>query len=112
MSGRLVGEVLRCAPEDLTRAELDTLIALAEDARDKDRTARRRSVEEIAWLIRMSPGTVRNALSSLARRALIQPQHKARAGRIQHYRITPLSERHRQSSRTWTESPPDDSESA
>lgn len=98
MSGRLVGEVYRCAPESLTQAELTVLAVLAEGARDRDRTARY-STKTIAWLSRLSEGTVRNALSSLAHRALIQPQHKTSKGHAQNYRITPLSEHHRNPTR-------------
>jgi hypothetical protein len=98
MSGRLVGEVLRCAPESLTTAELVVLMILAEGARDKDRTARYSS-KTIAWLSRLSEGTVRNALSSLAHRALIQPLHRTSKGHSQDYRLTPLSEHHRGTAR-------------
>ena len=96
MSGRLVGEVLRCAPADLTLAERMVLVCLAENARDADRLARL-SAKVIADRGGLSTQTVWNALSSLTRRAIIQPQHKASRGHSQDYRITPLSEHHRAS---------------
>lgn len=96
MSGRLVGEVLDYAPTDLTPAERLVLICLAEAARDKDRTARQgTSAAAVANRTCLTIGTVKNALSSLAQRAIIQPQHKARRGLAQDYKLTELSEYHR-----------------
>jgi hypothetical protein len=98
MSGRLVGEMFRCAPADLTPAERLVLLALANLARDSDRTARQGSdANSLAYMTCLGVGTVRNALSSLTNRAIIQPLHKARKGLSQDYRITPLSEHHRAS---------------
>lgn len=96
MSGKLVRDVLDHAPEDLTSAQMLVLIALAETARDSDRIARyQTSVKDIAWRTRCSQGTVRNALSALAARALIRPLLKARIGIVQHYQIAELHEHHR-----------------
>lgn len=96
MSGRIIGEVLDYAPTDLTPAERLVLICLADRARDTDRTARQGTTSAaIANRTCLTIGTVKNALSSLARRAIIQPQHKARRGLAQDYKITPLSEYHR-----------------
>jgi hypothetical protein len=95
MSGRLVGEVLRYAPESLRAAEFLVLIVLAENAHDHDRVARL-GAAEIAHRARLSPGGTRNALSSLAARALIQPMiSKLARGRSQDYKLHPLSEYHR-----------------
>lgn len=97
MSGRIVGEVLDHAPEDLTSAELLVLVAIGEDARDRDRRAQYSDLESLVRRTRLKPGTVRNALSSLVRRALILPQHEVvhRGGRHQEYVVTRLSEHHR-----------------
>lgn len=96
MSGRIVGEVLDHAPIDLRPAEFLVLIALAEDARDKDRLARFSDVETLVRRTRLGPGTIRNALSTLATRALIQPTYeKARLGRHQEYVVTKLLNGHR-----------------
>lgn len=114
MSGRIVGEVFDCAPADLTPAERLVLLALAEGARDGERIARY-SASKIADMTQLKPGTIKNALASLAQRAIIQPQHRAQKYRSQDYRITPLSGHHRslQSHRTvtQTEPEPDPSES-
>lgn len=98
MSGRLVGEIFRCAPADLKPAERLVLLCLAENARDSDRVAKLKS-DQIAELCCLGVGTVRNALSELAARCLIVPLHYAQKGRIQNYRLTPLSEHHRASQR-------------
>lgn len=98
MSGRIVGEVLANAPDDLTPGELLVLVVIAEDARERDRRAEHCDVENIAYLTRLRPGTVRNALSSLTRRALIEPLRKTtyRGGfGWQEYRITALHPHHR-----------------
>lgn len=100
MSGRLVGEVFACAPADLTPAERLVLLALGCLARDHDRTARKGSdAAHLADMTCLGVGTVRNALSSLAGRALIQPMHKARRGLAQDYRLTPLGVHHRATKR-------------
>jgi hypothetical protein len=97
MSGRIVGEVLDYAPADLRTAELLTLIAIAEDARDRDRLARNSDLQTLIKRTRLAPGTVRNALSELTRRALLIPQHKRvhKGGIHQEYRIPDLLEHHR-----------------
>jgi len=114
MSGRLVGEVFRCAPADLTPAERLVLLSLAELARDKDRIART-TAQITADRCGLTYGTVKNALYSLVQRAIIQPQHRAQRYRAQDYKLTPLSEHHRasQSHSTVTQSsqPPLPSES-
>lgn len=97
MSGRIASEVYEHAPEDLTPAELTVLAVLALDAREADRVARYSDVETLTRLARLAPGTIRNALSSLARRGLIRPLvdvvHKG--GRHQEYEVTKLHAHHR-----------------
>lgn len=97
MSGRIVGEVLRYAPDDLTETQRWVLLALAESVRDRPAGNRitRTNVAEVAALTRRAPGTVRNALVELTRRALIAPQGKASRGHAQDYRIHPLEAHHR-----------------
>lgn len=97
MSGRIVGEVFDNAPEDLTTAELLVLLAIGEDARDRDRVAQFSDVESLVRRTRLKPGTVRNALSSLSRRALIKPLKKRvhRGGDHQEYEVTKLTHAHR-----------------
>jgi hypothetical protein len=96
MSGRLVKDVLQYAPTDLTDKERLVLIALAEDARDRDRIARFIKLEHIADYARISTGTARNILSRLTNRALIQPTiSHANKGRRQQYRIALLTPSHR-----------------
>lgn len=96
MSGRLVKNVLQYAPVDLTDKERLVLIALAEDARERDRIARFITVEEIADYAQISTGTVRNILSRLTARALVQPTlSHANKGRRQQYRIAFLTPEHR-----------------
>lgn len=97
MSGKIVGEVLRYAPSDLTETQRWVLLALAESVREKPAGNRvtRTNVAEVADLTRRSPGTVRNALMELTRRALIAPQGKAHRGHAQDYRIHPLEAHHR-----------------
>lgn len=103
MSGRLVGEVLKHAPADLTPAQMLVLVALAEQARERDRTARYAKVSLLAEYTRLKPGTVRNALSELTSRALIQRVHdRAHLGKIQQYRIAELAEHHRTAERPKT----------
>lgn len=101
MSGKLVQEVLDCAPEELSETERWVLVVLAEDARDKDRVARYATVDVIASRARRAPGTVRNALSSLEGRGLIRGLLQARRGVSQHYQLAKLSSHHRFSS--WTD---------
>ena len=94
MSGKLVGDAGRYAPEDLTVAERFVLVALAESARDNTRVSRTNS-RAIADFTGLALGTVKNALSELARRSLIQPQGVARRGHAQDYRIAHLEAHHR-----------------
>lgn len=98
MSGKLVGEVLDHAPRDLTVAERFVFAALAEAARDKDRTARYQcSNSDLAYRTGLKEGTVRNALSELAQRGLIkrlvETVHKG--GKHQEYELCKLSAHHR-----------------
>lgn len=98
MSGRLVGEVLDHAPQDLTPADMLVLVALADDARDKDRIARfKSSTEALAYRTRLSPGTIRNTISKLVQRGLIRPllTNVHRGGKHQEYEIAKLSQSHR-----------------
>ena len=101
MSGRIVGEVLRHAPEDLPRLDLIVLICLAEDAHDKDRTARGDCSDAVlAYKARSTPGSVRHALKRLKDRALIRPVHaKTHRGQQQNWTITKLSDYHREGGR-------------
>lgn len=97
MSGRIVGEILDHAPEDLTLAELLVLVAVGEDARDRDRLARYSDLEQLVRRTRLKPGTTKNALSELVRRGLLKPAGgPAHKGRHQEYRVTELYEHHRQ----------------
>lgn len=97
MSGRIASEVYEHAPEDLTQAELAVLVVIALDAREADRTARYCDVETLTRLTRLKAGTVRNALSTLANRALIEPliERVQRGGKHQEYRIAKLYSHHR-----------------
>jgi Fe2+ or Zn2+ uptake regulation protein len=96
MSGRIVGEVLENAPTDLTPAQLLVLVSLAENAPTPTRiAAHHTSVANLERRTRLGPGTIRNALSELAKRGLIKPLFKARIGVVQHYYIEPLNEYHR-----------------
>jgi DNA-binding MarR family transcriptional regulator len=97
MSGRIVGEVLDHAPEDLTTGELLVLIAIGEDARDRDRRANFSDLETLINRTRLKPGTVRNALSSLAQRGIIVPQLERvhRGGAHQEYVVSKLGPGHR-----------------
>jgi DNA-binding MarR family transcriptional regulator len=97
VSGRIVGEILDNAPADLTPAELLVLVAIGEDARDRDRIAQYSDLESLVRRTRLKPGTVRNALSSLARRALIRPlkDRVHRGGNHQEYAVERLTHAHR-----------------
>ena len=96
MSGRIVGEVLDHAPESLSETERWVLVAIAESARDRDRIARYGTdVETLARRTRRTPGTVRNALSSLTGKGLIKPLLAARRGIVQHYQVAKLEQHHR-----------------
>ena len=107
MSGRIVGEVLDHAPGDLRPGDLLVLIALAEDAHDKDRTARgKASADAIAYRVRSTPSSVRNALQRLKQRSLIRPVHdRVHRGQAQHWTITKLSDYHREGARSWPDEP-------
>lgn len=97
MSGRIVGEVLDHAPEDLTLSELIVLLTIAEDARDRDRLAKYSDLESIVRRARIKPGTARNALSTLVRRGLVVPQKDRvhRGGDHQEYIVPKLQPHHR-----------------
>lgn len=101
MSGRIVHEVMHHAPEDLPRLDFTVLLALAEDAHDNDRTARKECSDAlIAYKIRSTPSSVRNALQRLKERALIRPVHtKVHKGQQQNWTITKLSSYHREGGR-------------
>jgi len=96
VSGKLVGDVLRYAPADLTVAERFVLVALAESAHDNDRTSRT-NVAAISTGTGLAVGTIRNALSQLASRVLIVRCGVARRGHAQDYRLTQLHAHHRAS---------------
>jgi Fe2+ or Zn2+ uptake regulation protein len=96
VSGRIVGEVLDYAPESLSESERWVLVAIAEAARDSDRIARYETdVDTLARRSKRSPGTVRNALSSLTSKGLIKPLLAARRGLVQHYQVAKLEQHHR-----------------
>jgi len=97
VSGRIVGDVFDYAPRDLTSSELLVLLALAEDARDRDRRASYSDVETLVERTRLKPGTVRNALSKLVARSLIVPQIERvhRGGHHQEYVVARLAAGHR-----------------
>lgn len=97
MSGRIVGDVFDHAPEDLKPAELLVLLALAEDARDRDRRAAYSDVATLRRRTRLAPGTIRNALSTLTARCLIEPTYDVvhRGGQHQEYVVAKLNGHHR-----------------
>lgn len=101
MSGRIVGEVLHHAPDDLTPLDFRVLICLAEDAHDKDRTARNEcSAEILAYKARSTPASVRQALKRLKDRALIRPVHSTvHTGKQQNWVLAKLSSYHREGAR-------------
>jgi hypothetical protein len=96
-----VGEVLHHAPDDLPKLDFVVLICLAEDAHDKDRTARNECSDAIlAYKARSTPASVRQALKRLKDRALIRPVHaKVHRGLQQNWVITKLSDYHREGAR-------------
>lgn len=98
MSGRIVGEVLENAPQDLRPAELLVLVSIAEDARDRDRLAKYSDVSSIVRRTRVAPGTVRNALAELTRRGLViaQRSNVHRGGAHQEYVVARLDPHHRE----------------
>jgi DNA-binding MarR family transcriptional regulator len=108
----LVGDVFRYAPADLTSAERLVLLALAEDAPHSGpfaRVSRYSSVARLSEYTGLRPGTVKNALSSLAARCLIQRMRaKAHEGAIQHYKIAELGDHHRSAVHLVRESPDSD----
>lgn len=103
MSGRIVGEVMHHAPDDLPRLDYLVLLCLAEDAHDKDRTARNECSDVIlAYKVRppSTPASVRQALKRLKDRALIRPVHsRVFTGKQQNWVITKLSSYHREGGR-------------
>ena len=101
MSGRIVGEVLDNAPEDLTHLELAILVALAEQARQDTRIATHKTTRDaLAHRCRTTPGTVKNVIKTLRLRGLIEPVNgTVHRGVSQHYRIAKLGPEHRTA--TW-----------
>jgi hypothetical protein len=103
VSGRIVGEVMHHAPEDLPRLDYLVLLCLAEDAHDKDRTARKEcSAELIAYKVRppSTQASVRQALKRLKDRGLIRPVHRVVGpGKQQNWIVAKLSSYHREGAR-------------
>ena len=114
MSGRLVGEILDNAPADLPPNQMLVLLALAEAAHDRDRTARYNSgTVDLSRRTHLAVKTIRNNLSALAKRGLIRPIHApgiVQRGHVQHYEIARLTSRHRFA--TWTDDEPEDDRTA
>lgn len=94
MSGRLVGEVLKYAPADLTQLELLVLVSLAEATHGNERVSRyHSSADHIADRVRSTPASVRNVIARLVQRGLIIPQiEKCNRGVAQQYEIPKLTE--------------------
>lgn len=93
MSGRIVGEVLKYAPADLTPLQKLVLVALAESAREDDRTARYgTSCDALADVCNSTPGAMKQTLYTLRHRGLIVGLNKPRRGLTQHYRLTPMND--------------------
>ncbi len=107
MSGRIVGEILDNAPEDLTRLELLTLIALAEAAREPSRIATHKTTRDaLADRTRSTPATMKNVLRNLRDRGLIKVTNgTAHRGKAQHYEVMKLTPEHRAA--LWTGGSPD-----
>lgn len=82
------------------------LVALAEAAKDTDRTARHGATQdELADKLCSTPSSVRNALQRLRDRGLIVPLYiKPRKGLAQNYRIPQMTEATRRA--VWTTSNP------
>ncbi len=101
MSGRIVGEVLHHAPDDLPSLDFKVLICLAEDAHDKDRIAANEcSAEVLAYKARSTPASVRQALKRLKDRGLIRPVHsRVFTGKQQNWIVSRLSSYHREGAR-------------
>ena len=97
MSGRIVGQVFDCAPEDLTPAQLLVLLSVAEDAREKSRLATFSDVESLVRRTRLKRGTIDNALSVLCQRGLLIRQREKvhRGGYHQEYVVAHLAPHHR-----------------
>lgn len=97
MSGRIVGEVLDYAPDDLTRLELLVLVALAEQARQDTRTATHKTTRAaLADRTRSTPETMKNVLKNLRDRGLIKPTNgDVHRGKAQHYELMKLTPDHR-----------------
>lgn len=101
MSGRIVGEVLHHAPDDLPTLDFKVLICLAEDAHDKDRIARNECGDTVlAYKARSTPASVRQALKRLKDRGLIRPVHSSvHKGKQQNWTVAKLSSYHREGAR-------------
>lgn len=97
MSGRIVGEVLDNAPEDLTDLELKVLLALAESARQDTRIATHKTTRDaLAYRTRSSAVSVKKVLRTLRDRGLIKPVNgTAHRGKAQHYQLMKLTPDHR-----------------
>lgn len=106
MSGRIVGEVLDNAPEDLTRLELEVLLALAESATERDRIATHKTTREaLAYRCRTSPAMVKKVIGVLRDRGLIKAVNgHAHRGKAQHWEIMKLTPEHRRA--IWKGAPP------
>jgi hypothetical protein len=100
--------VFRHAPDDLPKLDFLVLLALAEDAHDKDRTAANEcSAENLAYKVRSTSGSVRQALMRLKNRGLIRPVHsRVGPGKQQNWTVTKLSSYHREGGRTTPDDPP------
>ena len=95
MSGRLVGEVLRYAPIDLTLLERFVLTCIAEAAHENDRIARDGvRVEDLADKLQVHPRTIRTAIKELTDRRglLIKLVGKPSKGHSQNYRIPRMTD--------------------
>jgi DNA-binding MarR family transcriptional regulator len=103
VSGRLVGEVLKYAPSDLTQLELLVLVSLAESTKGTDRIARfYASNDHIADRVRSTPASVRNVIAKLVQRGLIVPQiEKCHRGVAQQYEIPKMTDATRRATFRW-----------
>lgn len=103
MSGRLVGEVLRYAPHDLTQLELLVLVSLAEAVKGNERVSRYySSSDHIADRVRSTPPSVRNVIAKLTQRGLIVPLiEKCNRGVAQQYEIPRMNDATRRATTRW-----------
>lgn len=103
MSGRIVGEVLDCAPVDLTQLERLVLVALAESARDATRIATHKTTRDaLADRCTTTPKVIQKVLRELRNRGLIVPQipdDQIHRGVAQHYLINKLTPAHRRATK-------------